>query len=228
MSLSLKYSIQESVMKPAGVTEDYIRLQVAMRPELEQITISDKEYQTILNGVREGRLVGLRTESGAYIGQFQPSLAGGFPKAGFIAPSKTDFRVTLRSTQQFLNDAREGLTFERVSTVINSPNITAVTFTISDGSSKTVLINTIAIETSGILSIEGAYFTKNDMIIEVSQGNNTMRFTETLNSGTKFINVLLNDSSIPAKGGFTAGLAQLKVWRNNKAGRNSIFPIQLQ
>jgi len=228
MPLSLKYSIQESVLKPTGVTEDYIRLQVAIRPELEQITISDKDYQTILNGVKEGRLVGLRTESGTYIGQFQSSLAGGYPKAEFIAPSKADLRVTLKSTQQFLNDAREGLTFERISTVVNNPTIIAMTFTMSDGSSKTVLNNTIAIEMAGILTIEGTNFIKNGMTIEISQGDNIVQFTETINSGAKFINILLNDTSIPAKGTFTAGIARLKVWRNDNENRSSTFSIQLQ
>jgi len=228
MPLPLQYSIQESTIKPKGVTEDYIRLQVSIRPELTQIKISDADYQTILKEVVEGRLVGIVSESGVNIGQFQAGLSGGFPKANFIAPSKSDFRIAFKATLQFLNDARQMLTFERISTITNDPKITGVTFTISDGFSKTVLTNTIALDTAGILKVSGTNFVKGSMTVEVSQAKNAVQFTEMFNSGTKFIENLLNANSITDKSSFTQGPATLKVWRNDNENRNSTFSIMLQ
>jgi len=228
MPLPLQYSIQESTLKPTGTTEDYIRLQVSLRAEQIQIVLSDKDYQTLLSEVRQGRLVGLITESGVNIGQFMPSLSGGFPKTKFIAPTKGDFRIAFKVMKQALDDARNGLVFEQIPTVVNNPILTSMTFTISDGTSKTVLNNTIALDAAGILNIIGTNFVKDSMIVEVSQGSNTMRFTELLSSGTKFIEILLNINSLASSTGFRAGQAKLKVWRSNNVDRSSTFSIRLQ
>ena len=52
MAETLRYSIQPSVISPPGFVGEYIRLQVDLRPELEQVIISATDYDKIATELR--------------------------------------------------------------------------------------------------------------------------------------------------------------------------------
>jgi len=222
MALPLRYSIQPSLLKPEGETQEYGRLQVDYRPKLKDIIITDTEYKMIVNTLAEGRALGIVTESGVPIGQFMPALQGGFVIAEFKQVSKKDFRISFSANQKLLADTRELLSFERISTVTNNPSIISTTFTYYEGTGesqvKKVLTNQIKIETAGILRINGTQFLKDGMQTEVTQNGLTSIFINMSSSGTKFSEIMINADDFPSKD-WNQQSALLTTWRIDNTTR---------
>ena len=230
MALPLRYSFQPSLLKQEGETQAYGRLQVDYRPKLENITLSNAEYQRIVNAVAEGRALGLVSESGTPIGQFMPTLQGGFVISEFVQAAKKDFRVSFSPNKKLLADAREIIFFEQIPTVVNDPIITFTTFTYYEGTGRTqvekVLTNQIKIDTAGILRISGTQFLKDGMQAQVTQNGVTSLFINMSNSGTKFSEIMINADAFPAAN-WSPQTAVLTTWRTDNTTRRADVNIAI-
>jgi len=202
MSLPLRYSIQKSSLKPQGVTEEYIRLQVKLRAEQNRIIISNADYNMILQALSEGRLVGVSNEAGVSLGQFQTGLAGGGLASNFTSPITSDVQVSFKPAKQFLKEMRELVSFEQIPTVDNDPKITAFTFLAASDDTQTKYTNKIQLGTSGILKVTGTHFVKQGMQVKIVQknGNNDEEviLSAPFTSGSKMIEVLINSTDLPS------------------------------
>jgi len=202
MTLPLEYSKQESTLKPSDITEEYVRLQVRLRPENNKVIISDTDFNHILQSLAEGRLVGLQSESGVNLGQLQVALAGAYPVSNFKSPTPTDMRIGFKATQQLLKQVREIVTFEQVPMVINNPQIAGFTFIGSVQGVQTKYVNQIPLDTSGVLRISGIHFIKNKMTVSIVQYTATndkiqsQTLNSALNSGAKYIDILVDNGQL--------------------------------
>jgi len=202
MTLPLEYSKQESTLKPSDITEEYVRLQVRLRPEQDKVIINDTDFNRIIQSLAEGRLVGLQSESGVNLGQLQVALAGAYPVSNFKSPTPTDVRIGFKATQQLLKQVREIVTFEQVPMVINNPQIAGFTFTGSVQGVQTKYVNQIPLNTSGVLKISGINFIKSKMNVDVVQYTATndkiqsKTLNSALNSGTKYIEILVDNGQL--------------------------------
>jgi len=192
MAKPLRYSIQPSVISPPGFEGEYIRLQVDLRPELEQVVIPAADYDKIATALREGRALGLKDDSGRVLGQFATGLAGGFDAAKFTQATQANVRVSFKPTQELLLSARTGMTFELVPTVVINPTITKFTSTIINGSALLTHQNKICLDINAQNTIEvtGTNFVKNGMNLSVIQFINGITVSQAallpaLTSGTK-------------------------------------------
>jgi len=214
--------VQPSLLKPEGETQEYGRLQVDYRTKLNDVMLSDSEYQLIINALAEGRSIGLMTESGIPIGQLIPALQGGFVVADFVQATKKDFRVGFSPNKKLLEDVRKILTFERIPTVVNNPTIISTTFTyyIGTGESqvKEKLTNQIKIATTGILRINGTQFLKDGMHTQVNQYGASALFVNMSSSGSKFSEIMINADDFPAKD-WSEQPAMLTTWRTDNPTR---------
>jgi len=214
MTLPLEYSKQESSLKPSGVTEEYIRLQVRLRPELNKIIIEDIDYERLIEALAEGRLLGLQTKSGINIGQFQIGLSGAYPASNFKSPTVSDAKIGFRSTPHILKRIREIMTFEQVPAVTNSPQISSIMFTGIFNGVQTEYNNQIPLNSSGVLKISGTNFIKDGMKVDVVQfisssgKGHSQPLNFTLNSGTKHIEILISNEQLLTKD-FDSGITPL-------------------
>jgi len=202
MTLPLEYSKQESTLKPADITEEYVRLQVRLRPENNKVIISNTDFNSIIQSLAEGRLVGLQSESGVNLGQLQVALAGAYTVSDFKSPTSTDVRIGFKATQQLLKQVREIVTFEQVPMVINNPQIVGFTFTGSVQGVQTKYVNQIPLDTGGVLKISGINFIKGKMTVDIVQYTATndkiqsKTLNPALNSGVKYIDILVDNGQL--------------------------------
>jgi len=226
MALTLRYSLQDSIIKPSDVTGKYARLQVYARPELRQITISHDDYQAIVQDLKEGRLIALQDEEGTRLGQFMTSLSGGVVVKDFISPSKSEVRVSFKPTTHFLDDVREGMLFEKQPTVRNDPEISEFIFTDITGNTFS---DKIPISTNGLLKVTGSNFVKNGMQVTITQPSSTakVRLNTQVNSGVRFIDMLISNIDIDVANSFTTGLAILTVKRQDNPQRKDEYEFKI-
>lgn len=193
MSEPIQYSIQPSVLKPGGVEEPYIRTQVALRPEQMSVSITDVDYQNVVDALREGRLIGIQSESGDIIGQLQTSISGGSLESQFISPNLNDIRVGFKASQDLLLGIRNDISFEQIPTTTIQPIISSATFFTAENER----VGEIQLGMSGILKIRGSYFLKEGMVAKLRQvrdDNTELNVTLTQSSGgTKFQEYLISE-----------------------------------
>ena len=226
MPLPLQYSIQHSSLKPKGVTGEYVRLQVSLRTEQRKIIISNEDYSMLIQALSEGRLVGFCNESGVKLGQFQTSLSGGTVAKEFTSPEVSDIRISFKPSQRFLSSVRSKISFEQIPTVTRNPIITSTSFTYIDDTQIT-LNNQIKLNTSGILKLRGSNFIKNGMKTSISQDASNTWFSNAVNSGTKYIDIIVNSNDISSADGFTAGQSTVTVCRVDNLRRCNVIPIKI-
>ena len=195
MALTLRYSLQDSPLKPKGITGEYARLQVDWRSEQRKITISDDDYKAIVDDLTEGRLIGLQSASGVSLGQFVTGLAGGVVVDEFTSATKGDIRISFKPTQRFLRDTRKAASFEQVPTITTSPEIIAFTYIANEGGRvQTNKINLA--HKAGVITIKGTDLTKDGMTAEIVQYisdiTTTTNLPTILNSGTKKMDILFS------------------------------------
>jgi len=226
MALTLRYSLQHSAIKPRGVTGEYCRLQVDSRPQQNKITITESDYQSLIEALTEGRLIGLQSESGVNLGQFMTSISGGILTKEFVSPSKNDVKISFRPTQQFLRDVRELVSFEQIPTVKNNPSIRGFTFTDNMGNVST---NEIPINTNGLLHITGINFIKGGMQVIITQSDSMakVKLNTQIGSGTKFINMLVSNIDIDKANGFSVGTGSLIIKRNDNPQRGDEYEFSI-
>lgn len=226
MELTLRYSLQNSSIKPEGVTGEYARLQVDSRPEQDRIIISANDYRTIIRALSEGRLIGMQSEDGDFLGQFTTSLSGGVIIKDFNSPSKSDIRFSFKSTQHALSDVRELASFERVPTVKNDPTISEFVFTDNAGN---VFTGEIPISTNGLLYLTGENFVKNGMQVTISQLGSTAkaRLNTQVKSGAKYIDILTGNTDVDTANGFVVGDAILTVRRKDNNQRKDEYECKI-
>ena len=226
MPLTLRYSLQDSIIKPSDVTGDYARLQVDSRPELKKITLSNEDYRIIVEALAEGRLIGLQNEDGIKMGQFMISLSGGVIVEEFKSPSESDVKMSFKPTQSILKDIRALVSFEQLPTVKNNPSISGFIFTDNTGNT---FANQMPISTNGLLRIKGTNFAKNKMEAIVTQSNNAVKVSldTQVNSGVKYVDILISNMNIDKANGFTKGAGLLIVKRKDNPKRKDEYPFQI-
>jgi len=226
MELTLRYSLQKSNIKPNDITGEYARLQVNTRPEMNKITISNEDYQMLIQALAEGRLIGLQNEAGLHLGQFLTSLSGGVVVKNFTSPSKEDIRASFKPMRHFLNDIRELVSFERVPTVRHNPVISDFIFTDNTGGNFT---DEIPISTNGLLQIAGANFIKDGMEVSIIQDDGVAKvvLTTQVNSGAKSISVLVSNTDIDTASGFKKGKAQIIIARKDNTNRQYGYSFEI-
>ena len=220
MPLTLKYSLQDSSLKPSGITGEYARLQVNWRSERSRLTISDDDYREMVEALTEGRLIGLQTESGLYLGQFVTGLAGGVIVEEFIAAKRSDARISFKPMRKFLQDIRAAMTFERIPTITNDPTLNGFTFVETETSTEHV--NEIPMDTLGFLKVTGEHFVKNGMTAMINQEAARIALS-IVDSGTKHINIVLPNLVAP----FTVGPTTLTVKRIDNPERFSVMKFKI-
>jgi len=237
MADTLRYSIQASVLVPSGFVGDYGRLQVAIRPQLNTITISAIDYDTIANALAEGRALNLADDTGRFLGQFATGLAGGFDIAAFTQAVKTDARISFKPSQELLASAREFMTFEQVPTVANDPQISDIAFNYDVAGVPTTIIDSISQPDSGLLRVVGTNFVKGKTGASVLQFDGTTGILTTavlaapINIGAKYLETLLTPTTLTAlsttallpPGSYT----RLKVYLMGTSTRNDFKNITI-
>ena len=202
MAEPLRYSIQPSVLVPAGFVGDYGRMQVEIRPQLAKITITATDYDTIAIALSEGRALNLEDDTGRFLGQFATGLSGGFDIATFTQAVKTDARVSFKPSQELLASARESMTFEQVPTVANDPQIEDVSFTYDLAGVQTTISNQIVQGVSGILKVVGTNFVKGNTRTAVQQFDSgtgiltSIVLATPFNIGAKYIEIPITDTQL--------------------------------
>jgi len=226
MPLTLRYSLQESLLKPKNVEDEYAKLQVDYRPEQSKITLTNEDYQELVQALAEGRLIGIENADGVRLGQFMSSISGGVVVKNFTTPNKEEIGISFRPSPHFLNSVRKIVSFERMPTVKRTPIISGFTFTDSVG--KTVN-REIPISTGGFLKITGINFVKSGMQVLITQqstGASVILNTQ-INSGMKYINILINSIDIDPTNDFSKGRAVLTVFKQDKAQRRGEYLFEI-
>ena len=232
MADTLRYSIQGSPLAPSGFIGNYGRLQVDLRPALNTIVISSTDYDNIALALSEGRSINLKDDTGRFLGQFATALAGGFNIDTFTQATKSDARISFKPSQELLKSARETMTFEQVPTVINSPQIKDINFTYDVAGVQTTIYNSISQGNSGLLSITGINFVKDDCGVRILQLNSSTgivtvdRLANPVKQGAKYLDVMLTSTTLSSflpSSDPNVTYTRLKVFRLNRLDDDPLY-----
>lgn len=122
--MTIKYSIQPSVLSPDGQSGPYGRYQIQVQDD--STVAVDSTNSAIANLLKAGNQVVLVGSDNEPIGWIMPSLKGGFLLSESPTPTAENVSIGFRASSTLLEDTRQAVDFERLDTVVRTPAITLV------------------------------------------------------------------------------------------------------
>lgn len=139
--MTIKYSVQPSVLSPDGVTDPYGRYQVELQSDVvfqcSNFTTSD-----IADALKAGGTVVLLDSNSEVIGRIVPTVKGGFLISDSPSPLKEQANIGFTPSPLLLEFFRFQLTFAQVPTVQIVPTITSILWQDVEGHVGTDFVST--------------------------------------------------------------------------------------